>query len=392
MVQVAQIGGRGGEVIRAMPERKHLFLQEVFPLGPLPPVFSSDPSCLIVMAEESTEMKWERLRQKNSDCDRVQGGGKRHCTVGGDRELAVKDNGDILKLRKEGDELGFKGSRFARGLSAGRKPVEVESRASSPHSHSSRRRIRLDDNGNVVKKKKIELDGSENNSRAAPDPEGSFIPAIGEMEELIRKGRMEAENTAAVPQLQKDEGMLLKRWRSEGELKNSETATVNSLKPVFSQEERTLFVVGLSEEVQDHDVKEYFGRFGEIERTTVVHSRGFVFVVFKDMAARMDATSLRKHVIKGKEVKCHRSGPGLKEMKVFVGNLPLEGHISDDEIADHFSQYGPVADVIQPRDETNNPKPFCFVVFDKEETGRKLIEQGFSTLRGQRVVIKSVSL
>ena len=344
------------------------------------------------MAEESTEMKWERLRQKNSDCDRVQGGGKRHCTVGGDRELAVKDNGDILKLRKEGDELGFKGSRFARGLSAGRKPVEVESRASSPHSHSSRRRIRLDDNGNVVKKKKIELDGSENNSRAAPDPEGSFIPAIGEMEELIRKGRMEAENTAAVPQLQKDEGMLLKRWRSEGELKNSETATVNSLKPVFSQEERTLFVVGLSEEVQDHDVKEYFGRFGEIERTTLVHSRGFVFVVFKDMAARMDATSLRKHVIKGKEVKCHRSGPGLKEMKVFVSNLPLEGHISDDEIADHFSQYGPVADVIQPRDETNNPKPFCFIVFDKEETGRKLIEQGFSTLRGQRVVIKSVSL
>ena len=344
------------------------------------------------MAEESTEMKWERLRQKNSDCDRVQGGGKRHWTVGGDRELAVKDNDDILKLRKEGDELGFKGSRFARGLSAGRKPVEVESSAASPHSHSSRRRIRLDDNGNVVKKKKIELDGGENNSRAEADPEGSFIPAIGEMEELIRKGRMEAENTAAVPQLQKDEGMLLKRWRSEGELKNSETATVNSLKPVFSQEERTLFVVGLSEEVQDHDVKEYFGRFGEIERTTLVHSRGFVFVVFKDMAARMDATSLRKHVIKGKEVKCHRSGPGLKEMKVFVGSLPLEGHISDDEIADHFSQYGPVADVIQPRDETNNPKPFCFVVFDKEETGRKLIEQGFSTLRGQRVVIKSVSL
>ena len=385
-------GGGGGEVIRAMPERKHSFLQEVFPYGPLPPGFSSDPSCLIVMAEESTEMKWERLRQKNSDCDRVQGGGKRHWTVGGDRELAVKDNGDILKLRKEGDELGFKGSRFARGLSAGRKPVEVESRAASPHSHSSRRRIRLDDNGNVVKKKKIELDGGENNSRAEADPEGSFIPAIGEMEELIWKGRMEAENTAAVPQLQKDEGMLLKRWRSEGELKNSETATVNSLKPVFSQEERTLFVVGLSEEVQDYDVKEYFGRFGEIERTTVVHSRGFVFVVFKDMAARMDATSLRKHVIKGKEVKCHRSGPGLKEMKVFVGNLPLEGHISDDEIADHFSQYGPVADVIQPRDEMNNPKPFCFVVFDKEETGRKLIEQGFSTLRGQRVVIKSVSL
>ena len=31
MVQVARIGGGGGEVIRAMPERKHSFLQEWFP-------------------------------------------------------------------------------------------------------------------------------------------------------------------------------------------------------------------------------------------------------------------------------------------------------------------------------------------------------------------------
>ena len=30
-VQVARNGGRGGEVIRAMPERKHSFLNEVFP-------------------------------------------------------------------------------------------------------------------------------------------------------------------------------------------------------------------------------------------------------------------------------------------------------------------------------------------------------------------------
>ena len=30
-VQVARKKGRGGEVIRAMPERKHSFLHEVFP-------------------------------------------------------------------------------------------------------------------------------------------------------------------------------------------------------------------------------------------------------------------------------------------------------------------------------------------------------------------------
>ena len=45
MVQVAQIGGRGeGEVIRAMPERKHLFFQEGFPYYVLSIVSSSQLS------------------------------------------------------------------------------------------------------------------------------------------------------------------------------------------------------------------------------------------------------------------------------------------------------------------------------------------------------------
>ena len=36
-------GGGGGEVIRAMPERKHLFLNEVFPYGFRKPVFDTIP-------------------------------------------------------------------------------------------------------------------------------------------------------------------------------------------------------------------------------------------------------------------------------------------------------------------------------------------------------------
>ena len=31
MYKLPEIGGGGGEVIRAMPERKHSFFQEVFP-------------------------------------------------------------------------------------------------------------------------------------------------------------------------------------------------------------------------------------------------------------------------------------------------------------------------------------------------------------------------
>ena len=119
-------------------------------------------------------------------------------------------------------------------------------------------------------------------------------------------------------------------------------------------------------------------------------SKCFGFVVFKDMSARMDVTAQRNHVIKGKEVTCQRTGPGLRHIEIYVDNLPLKG-LSDDDLADHFSQFGPVADVIRPLDDMNNTQQFCFIVFDKEETGLKLIEQGCSTINGQKVVIKSVS-
>ena len=37
------------------------------------------------------------------------------------------------------------------------------------------------------------------------------------------------------------------------------------------------------------------------------------------------------------QVRCERVGPGLRKIKVHVSNLPLEG-VSDDDLADHFSQ------------------------------------------------------
>merc|ERR1719234_3023535 len=122
---------------------------------------------------------------------------------------------------------------------------------------------------------------------------------------------METVSTAAVPSLHKKDGASskceelgtnhytesLKKGKCEVNLKLSEAANVNSL-PIFSQQERTAFVFGFKREVQDFDLKEYFGRFGEVEVTKVKYdqatglSKCFGYVVFKDMSARMDVTGL----------------------------------------------------------------------------------------------------
>ena len=57
------------------------------------------------------------------------------------------------------------------------------------------------------------------------------------------------------------------------------------------------------------------------------------------------------------------------------------------------AQYGCVVDVIWPLDKrTNVLSKFCFVVFDNDEAGKKLIEQGSTTINGHHLDIRSVSI
>ena len=307
-------------------------------------------------------------------------------------------------LKVEGIGKALEGVKKHRSKTSGR---EIAAVGASPRSHSARRRSRWDDAGDLVEKK-IAFD-----LKAGSD---AFLPIIDEIEALIGKGKTEKTAAAldknddgkmakkpisksATPQSSQCENSQLNRFPKlfkSGKCEVDLKQTPSNSPPIFSQQERTAFVLGLSPEVQAHDLEEYFGRFGEVESAKVAchhptgFSRGFAFVVFKDMSARMDVTAQGEHVIKGKKAKCRWAGPGWKEIKIRVENLPSKD-LSDDELADHFSQFGPVADVIRPEEEVNNNQKFCFIVFDKEETGLKLIEQGWSNIDGHKIVIKSVS-
>ena len=75
-----------------------------------------------------------------------------------------------------------------------------------------------------------------------------------------------------------------------------------------------------------------------------------------------------------------------------MGWLPCSG-VTDDEIKNHFSQFGTVTEVIRPIDKSkdNTTKNFCFVTFEKERVARKLIEEGTCIIGGHKMQIKQVT-
>jgi len=161
-----------------------------------------------------------------------------------------------------------------------------------------------------------------------------------------------------------------------------------------SDEERKLFVGGLPQEASEEDVKEYFATFGEIENINLKtdphtgRSRGFAFIIYKEASSIDAATKDPAHVVKGKKVTCKKAE--VKQGKVFVGKLP-EG-VTDEEIKEHFSQFGPIVEVVRPIDKQNGDKPknFAFITYEKEEIAFKLVKEGQTTLNGETVHIKKV--
>jgi squid-like protein len=66
--------------------------------------------------------------------------------------------------------------------------------------------------------------------------------------------------------------------------------------------------------------------------------------------------------------------------------------VTNEDVQNHFSQYGTVTEVIRPVDKTNNdePKNFAFITFEKEEVARQLVKEGTTSINGHELDIKKV--
>lgn len=161
------------------------------------------------------------------------------------------------------------------------------------------------------------------------------------------------------------------------------------------EEDRKLFVGGLLQDTTQDELKEYFSKFGQLERVqlkmdpTTGRSRGFAFLLYADISS-LDAAASGEHVIKGKKLTAKKAD--IKPGKIYLGKIPDTG-VSEDDIRAHFEQFGTVTEVIRPIDKSKNnePKNFCFVTFERERVTRKLIDQGTCNINGQRLQIKPVT-
>jgi len=163
------------------------------------------------------------------------------------------------------------------------------------------------------------------------------------------------------------------------------------------EDERKLFVGGLPNEAKHEDIKQHFTTFGKVEKVKLMSDqatgrfKGFGFVVFEDVEDYKNALSKPEQVILGRTVTVKRATVKVKQGKIYIGKLPTEG-ISEEDIRQHFSQFGTVLEVVRPVDKAKNdePKSFAFITFAREEVSRQLVKLGGDVIKGHKFNIKPV--
>ncbi|XP_062540174.1 RNA-binding protein squid-like [Armigeres subalbatus] len=156
-------------------------------------------------------------------------------------------------------------------------------------------------------------------------------------------------------------------------------------------DDRKLFVGGLSTETTEQDLRNHFVQYGEIENVNVKtdsqtgRSRGFAFIIFSSAESLDKVAAAGDHTINGKKVdaKKAKSKPG----KIFVGGLSPE--TSDEEVKTFFGQFGTVVEVEIPFDKSKNQrKNFCFITYESEAVVKDLLKTPKQTLGGKEVDVK----
>lgn len=162
-------------------------------------------------------------------------------------------------------------------------------------------------------------------------------------------------------------------------------------------DERKLFVGGLSRNTTENELREHFGKFGEIESVSVKIdpytgvSRGFAFMVFTNPKTIDKLLASGEHYINKRKVDPKRVSKKAQHGKIFVGGLTPE--ITDDDIKTYFGQYGTIVELQAPFDKTKNQrKGFCFITFESRDVVYKLLKTPKQKINGKEVDVKKVKV
>ncbi|KRZ12243.1 RNA-binding protein squid [Trichinella zimbabwensis] len=136
-------------------------------------------------------------------------------------------------------------------------------------------------------------------------------------------------------------------------------------------EERKIFVGGISWDTNENDLTNHFNQFGDVVHVQVKYdhytgrSRGFAFVEFATADACKKALAKKDAELKGK--KCEvKPAKSRENKKLFVGGLPSD--YTEELLRKHMEQFGRVEEIEWPFDKVNNKrKNFAFIVFEDDD-------------------------
>ncbi|KRX13176.1 RNA-binding protein squid [Trichinella nelsoni] len=137
-------------------------------------------------------------------------------------------------------------------------------------------------------------------------------------------------------------------------------------------EERKIFVGGISWDTNENDLTNHFNQFGDVVHVQVKYdhytgrSRGFAFVEFATAEACKKVALAKKDAeLKGK--KCEvKPAKSRENKKLFVGGLPSD--YTEELLRKHMEQFGRVEEIEWPFDKVNNKrKNFAFIVFEDDD-------------------------
>lgn len=178
------------------------------------------------------------------------------------------------------------------------------------------------------------------------------------------------------------------------ETSNVDANEPSSPDPSAKDEDRKLFVGGLSWATTDKELREHFGKYGEIESVTVKidpqtgRSRGFAFLVFKSPETLDKVMNSGEHVINGKRVDPKKAK--ARSGKIFVGGLPQD--TTEETIRSFFGTFGNIVEIEMPFDRVKNQrKNFCFITYDNENVVFDLLKTPKQVINGKEVDVKKAT-
>lgn len=156
----------------------------------------------------------------------------------------------------------------------------------------------------------------------------------------------------------------------------------------INEQNRKLFIGGLSYDTTDEGLKGYFSKWGEIVDCVVMRdantkkSRGFGFITYSEPEMVDDAQNNRPHVINGREVEPKRAVPReesgkpeahVTSKKIFVGGI--KDGLEDEDLREYFGQYGIVeaVEIMVEKDNPTKKRGFAFVTFDDYDPADKCV-------------------